>query len=143
MADDVELIKLKAREAKAEGHDFPVRGAVAAFLFKVMPVDGHTHPKELARLVRILCDDFSIEMEEAESLILHAKKQGNSLVSLTALADILKKNVDKKELLILISHMWEMVFADGLMHETEVLYVERVAILLDVPQEDVARAMNP
>lgn len=142
MVDDVQLIKRKAMEARDEDVDFPVRGAVAAFLFKVMPVDGQTHPKEMDRLLRILCDDFSLDLKGAEELIAHARLHENSLVSLTSLANILKANIKQEELLTLISHLWEMVFADGRLHETEILYVERVAILLDVPQEDVARAMT-
>jgi len=45
-------------------------------------------------------------------------------------------------MLTLISHMWEMVFADGKLHETEILFVERVAFLLDIPPEDVSNAMT-
>ena len=38
--------------------------------------------------------------------------------------------------------MWEMVFADGKLHESEIMFVERVADLLDIPQDEVAAAMT-
>jgi len=143
MAKDYEFIRLKAKEADSDDDvDFPVRGAIATFLFKVMPVDGHTHHKELDRLTRILADDFSLSTEEAEKLVSHARAQENSRETLEKLAALLKERVAKKELLIFISHMWEMVFADGKLHESEVLFVERIASLLDIPQEEVAAAMT-
>ena len=46
------------------------------------------------------------------------------------------------KLLKLISHMWEMVFADDRMHEIEVLLVERVASLLKIDREAVSAAMT-
>ena len=58
------------------------------------------------------------------------------------MAKILKTGLSKEDLLLLVSHMWEMVFADGRMHETEIVLVERVASLLDIPEEDVAAAMT-
>lgn len=142
MSASSNLVERIARMATDSPSEFPVRGAVATFLFKVMPVDGQTHPKEIDRLTRILCDDFALTTDEALDLISHAKQQDNSLEALTRLAGILKDNVDRSDLITLISHMWEMVFADGRMHETEILFVERVAVLLDVPQTDVSRAMG-
>lgn len=142
MTDSLDIIEIKVKEAAASNKPIPMQGAVATFLFKVMPVDGHTHPKELERLVRILADDFSLSMEEAESLIAHAKEQGNNLETLQHMADTLKEHACRDELLTLISHMWEMVFADGKLHETEILFVERVANLLGIPEELVSQAMN-
>ena len=142
MSEDFELINLKMLRAQEVKGSFPVRGAIATFLFKVMPVDGQTHPKEMERLTRILVDDFSLTTDEAHYLIDHARKQENSAETLREMANILKQEVEREELLTLISHMWEMVFADERMHETEIVFVERVASLLDVKPEEVAEAMN-
>lgn len=126
---------------ESEG-SFPARSAIASFLFMVMPIDGQTHPKELERLSRILADDFSLSKAETEALVGHVREQKITGEGMVALAEILKAEFDEAELLTLISHMWEMVFADGKMHETEILLVERVADLLDISQEDVAKAMT-
>ena len=141
MGESATLVERIAKIAADSDSDFPVRGAIATFLFKVMPVDGQTHPKEMDRLARILSDEFGLTSNEAVDLIAHAKKQENSTATLVRLAELLKNNVEKDDLVTLVSHMWEMVFADGRLHETEILFVERVALLLDVPQEDVSKAM--
>lgn len=141
--DDRELIQLALRNADPETDEYLVRGAIATFLFKVMPVDGHSHPKELERLNRILCDDFNITQKEADALIGYASCQDTTDPALAELAMMLVEQVPRSELLKLISHLWEMVFADGRLHESEIVFVERVASLLNIPQEEVARAMNP
>ena len=134
-------IEVRLHAALESDSAFPARSAVASFLFMVMPVDGQTHPKELDRLSRILSDDFDLDKEQTEALIAHAKKQQKETANMESLAELLKSELSKNELLLLISHMWEMVFADGRLHETEVLLVERVASLLDIPKDEVAGAM--
>lgn len=136
------LVERIEKIAANSEEEFPVQGAIATFLFKVMPVDGQTHPRELDRLARILCDDFGLASDEAMDLIAHARQQENSTEALMRLAELLKNNVERDDLITLVSHMWEMVFADGRLHETEILFVERVAVLLDVPQEEVSKAMG-
>ncbi|MFD0918013.1 TerB family tellurite resistance protein [Pseudahrensia aquimaris] len=138
MSDYLKFVEVQLKQ-KPPG---AVQLAVATFLFKVMPVDGETHPKELERLKRILSDEFGLEEDNAEKLIEYARNEANSAERLNELASMLKANAGHQELLTLISHMWEMVFADGRMHETEILFVERVAELLDIPEEDVAAAMS-
>ncbi len=122
--------------------DVPVQGAIATFLFRVMPVDGETHPSELDRLMRILSDDFGLDADATKKLVAEARERKVDDDSLEEMARLLRNQVPHEDLVTLISHMWEMVFADGLMHETEIFYVERVAQLLQIPQREVAKAMQ-
>lgn len=139
---DYQEIEINIGSLQETQGKFPARTAVASFLFMVMPIDGQTHPKELERLGRILSDDFNLDEKQTAELIEHAKNQDSSTETLIGLAETLKKHLSKKELLLLISHMWEMVFADGRLHETEIVYVERVALLLDIPKDQVSKAMT-
>ncbi|MEP1207974.1 MAG: TerB family tellurite resistance protein [Rhizobiaceae bacterium] len=123
-------------------HQFPARSAVAYFLFMVMPSDGHQHPHEHQRLARILSDDFDLGQQQVEDLIEHASGHAFNDEVMQQLAGILLVELEHEELIDLISHMWEMVFADGRMHETEVVFVERVAQMLNFPQEEVTKAMT-
>ena len=134
---DEELVKQQETD-----HAFPARAAVAYFLFMVMPSDGHNHPDEHKRLARILSDDFDLTKVQVEELIEHASGHAFNDEVMQHLAEVLLAELEHQELIDLISHMWEMVFADGRMHETEVVFVERVAKLLDFPQEEVTKAMT-
>ena len=141
MSED-DSIEFHIRAVMESDSEFPARSAVASFLFMVMPIDGQTHPKEMERLVRILSDDFSLSAEETEALIEHARTSASDPETMAGLADILKNDLTKNELLTLISHMWEMVFADGRLHESEINLVEKVAGLLDISPVEVAKAMH-
>lgn len=140
--DDGDSIEIRLRAIKESDSEFPARSAVASFLFMVMPIDGQSHPKERERLVRILSDDFHLSNQEAQGLVEHVREQSSDPESMGAMAEILKKDLPKEELLILISHMWEMVFADGLLHESELNLIERVACLLEISEAEVAKAMH-
>lgn len=124
------------------GNRVPLRTAIAAFLFMVMPVDGKIHPKELERLLRILGDDFELPDAETEQLIADAREQTFGPGSLGDLAETVKADLARDDQLRLVSHMWEMVLADDLVHESELLLVDRVGTLLEIPAEEVAAAMT-
>ncbi len=118
------------------------RTTVAALLFMVMPIDGEVHVSEKIRLNRILRDEFSIEDDEVEALILEAKMEADSAKSLADLSKSLEQSLSHNDKLNLISHMWEMVMADGKLHEYELLLVERVASLLGVAPAEVSALMD-
>jgi len=118
------------------------RRIIASFLYLVMPSDGRNHPKELDRFARILADDFNLSERELLDLVTIAKDADPRSDALEQMSTVLKQEADREEVLNLLSHMWEMVFADGLMHELEIVFVEKVAALLDIPHEDVVAAMG-
>jgi len=118
------------------------RTTVAALLFKVMPIDGEIHKSEVARLHRILADEFSIGEDEVFSLIQEAQFAVDSASNIADLSKSLEVSLTYEEKLNLISHMWEMVLADGKLHEYEMLLVERVAALLGVSQKAVSSLMH-
>ena len=118
------------------------RVAVAALLFKVMPVDGEIHSSERVRLGRILADEFAISEDEVDALVTQVQSDAEDARDISEISDHLKDTLAHADKLVLISHMWEMVFADGRLHESEVLLVERVACLLGVAPEEVSAMMN-
>lgn len=118
------------------------RATVAALLFKVMPIDGEIHSTERLRLNRILADEFSIEEDEVNALVQEAHTKASSASDLTELSAILKMSLSHKDKRVLVSHMWEMVLADGKLHEYELLLMDRVAELLGVTHDEVSALMK-
>ena len=118
------------------------RATVAALLFKVMPVDGEIHASERLRLNRILADEFSIDEDEVNALVREAQNKASGSSDLRELSAILRESLSYKDKRVLISHMWEMVLADGKLHEYELLLMERVAGLLGVDSEEVSALMK-
>ena len=93
-------------------------------------------------LNRILADEFSIEQIEVDALVQEAQKDAHELGDLSELSDKINLSLSHDEKLKLISHMWEMIFADGKLHEYELLLVERVASLLGLQPSDVSKMMS-
>ncbi len=118
------------------------RTTIAALLFKVMPVDGEIHESERIRLNRILADEFSIDEVEVVALVQEAHAMATKTEDLAVLSRKLKTSLPHKAKLKLVSHMWELVLADGKLHEYELLLMERVADLLGITPEDVASMME-
>ena len=139
MAGDIIRSRLEALVRGMESEDS--RRALATVLFMVMPVDGETHPRERSRLQRILQDQFELDETAVAQLVQRASGPASDSRLQDALS-ILKRDETQEELVMMISHMWEMVFADGRVHEMEVLLVERVGTLLDLPTHRVAQLMN-
>ncbi len=142
MTNDFDEVRSKIVQLSSDCSERSVRKSVATFLFMVMPIDGQSHPKELDRLSRILSDDFDLTENETADLIATARQSNADANEMICMAEVLKSGLSKKDILILVSHMWEMVFADGRLHETEVLLVERVASLLGVNPDEVQLAMT-
>jgi len=139
MAIETNLEQIRLRLKSDDG--LSARKSIASFLFMVMPVDGETHPRELERLQRILADDFDLCEDATQKLIEQVSGQSATHESVMTTAEHLKTVLSTKEILALVSHLWEMVFADGRLHESEVILVERLSMLLGVDQDDVAKAM--
>jgi uncharacterized tellurite resistance protein B-like protein len=118
------------------------RTTVAALLFKVMPIDGEIHASERLRLNRILSDEFSIDEDEVNDLVREAHARVSGASDLSELFAILKDTLSNKDKRTLISHMWEMVLADGKLHEYELLLMDRVAGLLGVDSSEVSALMK-
>ena len=119
-----------------------LHGMMAELLYRLMPVDGLTHRKEEQRFRRIMSDNFGLSGDEIDHILSPHCESRSDAHSLENLARELKCCASREELLGLISHLWEMAFADGLLHETEIIFVERVAELLDISQGEVERAMH-
>ncbi len=107
-----------------------------------MPIDGEIHDSERRRLNRILADEFSIEQEEVDALVHEAQENSLGNADLSELSEKINSSLSHEEKLNLISHMWEMVFADGKLHEYELLLMERVAGLLGLAPDEVSKMMS-
>ena len=65
-----------------------------------------------------------------------AQKAENEAVDLYRFTSLLKKELNQDQLVQIVEHLWEMVFADGKMHEFEDNVVWRAAQLLEVETQD-------
>ena len=106
--------------------------AEAALMFNVIQADGIIKPEERKRLTEVLTENFEFEDDEISSLVQQAEIADNEAIDLYKFTSVLKNNLDESQRITIVENLWEMVFADGILHELEDHVVWRIADLLGV-----------
>ncbi len=112
------------------------RLAAAALLFHLVDIDGIIEDSESEKLRQILQARYELSDEETSELIAAAKQRDEEAVDLYGFTSVLKRTTDEAERLAIIEMMWEIVYADGHVHEFEDNTIWRVAELLGVSSRD-------
>ncbi|MEE9375344.1 MAG: TerB family tellurite resistance protein [Rhizobiaceae bacterium] len=106
--------------------------AAAVLMVHVIAADGIITDAEEAKLNSVLREHYSVSEEEAKALAENAKKTQSEAIDLHAFTRILKTEMNESDRLALIEDLWEMVYADGELHEFEDNIVWRVAELIGI-----------
>lgn len=115
------------------------RLATAALLVHTIAVDGDVKEKEGKVLHAALIRRFGLSRSEADTLIERARERDAEAVDLYGFTSVLKRTLEPEERERVIEMMWEIIFADGGVHEFEDNMVWRVAELLGVSARDRIR----
>jgi len=107
----------------------------AVLMVNIIAADGKITPEEEARLLHVLETHYEMTAEEARSLAELAHIRKAESIDLFRFTSALKTQMSETERLGLIEDLWEMVYADGELHELEDNLVWRVAELLNVSSD--------
>ncbi|MFD0916586.1 TerB family tellurite resistance protein [Pseudahrensia aquimaris] len=107
----------------------------AALMVHVMAADGKIQSEEEAKLLTVLETHYDLTADQARELAEDAKKAQSESIDLYAFTSILKAQMDETERMGLVEDLWEMVYADGEIHEFEDNMVWRLAELLNISSE--------
>lgn len=116
--------------------DDDMRLAEAALMFHVIASDGKVTDEERERMESLLTAEYGLSSDEMKTLYAAAREAEHEAVDLYRFTSTLKAQFDRDQRIALIERMWEMVFADGVMHEFEDNVVWRIAQLLEVETPD-------
>jgi uncharacterized tellurite resistance protein B-like protein len=111
------------------------RLAAAALLYHVTAIDGVVEADELVRLNALLKDRFALSDDDVDDLVAAAEVADKEAIDLYGFTSVLKQRLDIPERERIVGMMWELVFADGEMHEFEDNLIWRAAELLGVSSE--------
>ena len=112
------------------------RLAAAALMVQVMAADGEIRPEEEEKLHTVLSDNYAVSKEDAKVLEKAAREAQGEAIDLYGFTSILKREMDMAERLALVEDLWEMVYADGELHEFEDNVVWRTAELIGIQSRD-------
>ncbi|MEI2387257.1 TerB family tellurite resistance protein [Breoghania sp. JC706] len=112
------------------------RLCAAALLVHIISVDGVVDDSEKDKLRQVLKNSYDLDEDGTSELIAQANKRNVEAVDLYGFTSVLKRRLDVDGRRKVVEMMWEMVFADGEVHEFEDNTVWRVTELLGLPASD-------
>jgi uncharacterized tellurite resistance protein B-like protein len=113
--------------------DDDYRLAAAALLYHAIAIDGVVGVDERRRLAALLQTRFALTTEDTDALVEAAEAADREAVDLYGFTSVLKRRLDEAERERIVAMMWDVVYADGTVHEFEDNLIWRVAELLAVP----------
>lgn len=117
------------------GSDDP-RVAAAALMYHVMDADGVRQDTEWERMKEILGEAYGLSGEALDRLVAAGGEADENAVDLYAFTSVLKRHLDEQARIEFVGLMWEIVFADGELHELEDHTLWRIAELIGVDRRD-------
>lgn len=124
-----------APKAGASSGDDP-RVAAAALMYHIMDADGVRQDVEWERMKELLTETYGITGAALDSLVAAGAQADQEAIDLYAFTSVLKRHLDAEGRIELIRLMWEIVFADGELHELEDHTLWRIAELVGVDNRD-------
>jgi uncharacterized tellurite resistance protein B-like protein len=125
------------RAAKLEEEE--LRLAAAALLIHASQIDGHVDPEERKTLKELLKSRFGIDDAELRKLLKEAEAWEHDSVDLYSFTSVLCRGLDQEGRQRIVEMLWEIVLADGVLHEFESNLVWRASELLGVSTHDRVR----
>lgn len=116
-----------------------VRLAAAALLVHATVVDGEVSRSETQVLRDILERNYDLDHGQAGRLITQAAEREKDAVDLYGFTSVLTRRLNRQDRLKVVEMLWEIVVADGIIHELEANLVWRAAELLGVTSRDRIR----
>jgi len=133
--DLVDRVAGQERPAR-DFHEDELKLASAALLVHASMIDGQVDPAERRKLKALLRERFDLADDEVRRLVREADREESESVDLYRFTNILCRELDQEGRKRIVEMLWEVVMADGVVHEFESNLVWRTAELLGVSTRD-------
>jgi len=114
--------------------------AAAALLVEAALIDGEFDDAERRTISELLAERFELSARDVEALILEAEATSSRAVELYGFARRAKDAFDHEGRVELIEMLWQVVYADGVVHDYEANLVRRLNGLLHVSDRESGEA---
>lgn len=122
------------------GADGPLRLAVAALMVEAATLDGSFDVSERRRLTDLLSQRFGLAPVQAETLLAEAMAAQAKATGLEGMTRTIKNALDHDQRVEVLEMLWEVVYADGRLHDYEANLLRRLAGLVYVSDQDSGAA---
>lgn len=116
--------------------DEELRLAAAALLVRAMVIDGNCDDREREAIGKVLEQRFGLDAAQSKQLVAEAEEKEHEAVDLYSFTSVITSQLDSEGRQKIVEMLWEIVMADGEVHEFESNLIWRVAELLGVSSRD-------
>jgi uncharacterized tellurite resistance protein B-like protein len=124
------------QQRKLDLREEQLRLAAAALLVHAASIDGKRSPEETLKLKTLLQQRFDLDADALRKLVGEAEVRERESVDLFSFTSVLARQLDQDGRKRIVEMLWEVVLADGVVHEFESNLVWRAAELLGVSTRD-------
>lgn len=110
--------------------------AVTALMIYVTDADGLQGDAERERMREVLSETYDLAGKELEKILAAGEEANREVVDFFTFTSVLNRALDEAAKLEFIGILWELVYADGEMHELEDNIVWRIAELIGVSSRE-------
>ena len=118
----------------------PIAAAAAALLVEMAVMDGAFDTNERETVVRLISERFDLNISDVADLVADAEVAVSSSVELFSFTKILRDDFDHSDRIKMIEMLWEVAYADGLLHDFEANLIRRATGLLHVSDRESGAA---
>ncbi len=116
--------------------------AAVALLIEMMHIDNNILDEERAKIINIVCENFSLSSEQSADLLSLAETELKGATDYFQFTSILNKGFSQEQKASLVKYLWEVAFIDGQLDANEDYMVRKVADLLYVPHSELIKWRN-
>ena len=114
--------------------------AAAALLVEVACIDGDFDEDERKTIAALLAKQFDLNVSEVVTLIVDANQAVNKSVDHYRFVRKINESYDQEARIELFEMLWEVVYADGIVHDFEANLMRRLSGLLHIPDREAGEA---
>lgn len=118
----------------------PVQLAAAALLVEAAWMDQSFDAAERAGIERLVRDRFGLNDEEARTLVEDAEARVRHSTQLLPFTRVIKDRFSHEERVEMVEMLWEVVYADGVLHDHEASLMRQIGALVYVPDRERGEA---
>lgn len=130
------LFGVEQKGSDAMPVDKALRAAAAALLVEAAIADDGIGEAERERIIATTRRHFDLTVEEAEDLLYEAEREAEGVAPLHRHIAIIIDRYQPEERIWIIEALWEVVYADGVLHDLEASLLRRIGGLLAVDDRD-------
>jgi len=122
------------------GDNYDAEAAAVALLVEAAVMDGEFDGDERKLIAQLIVQRFAIDAADVEELIASGEQAVADSNQLYAFTRAVKDGFDFDQRIELIEMLWQVAYADGVLHDYEASLVRRVAGLIHVTGRDSGTA---